>query len=300
MERIISEQDRIRRAEEIAGRRKGTISARNINVTNSKKKMPMLTKVFIQTVVSMCIFGMAYFLVQNQNPIIDNIIPVLAKDINIEQIYSELNNNFKSVSDWYNSFIDNTDDNMQVEDENTNNQNSNTSNEESNENSIEGNEAIEETSNETVGVGGSDENITLSQDEQDIAYIKQNASIIVPLHGTVTSGYGPRTPTDIISANHAGVDIGANEGTEIIAAMEGTVELVSSYGDYGNHVKITNGKISTLYAHCSVICVNQGDYVAQGQKIAEVGNTGRTTGPHLHFEISRQGRTVNPESIIEI
>ena len=294
MERIISEQDRIRRAEEIAGRRKGTISARNINVTNTKKKMPLLTKIFIQTVVSMCIFGMAYFLVQNNNPIIDNIRPVLEVDINLEQIYSELNNNFKSVTDWYNGFIDNTDENMQGENENTNNESSIAANEENTENSIV------ENANETVGVGGSDENITLSQDEQDIAYIKENTSIIVPVQGTVTSGYGPRTPTDIISANHAGVDIGTNEGTEIIAAMEGTVELVSSYGDYGNHVKITNGEVSTLYAHCSVICVNQGDYVTQGQKIAEVGNTGRTTGPHLHFEISREGRTVNPESIIEI
>ena len=294
MERIISEQDRIRRAEEIAGRRKGTISARNINVTNTKKKMPLLTKIFIQTVVSMCIFGMAYFLVQNNNPIIDNIRPVLEIDINLEQIYSELNNNFKSVTDWYNGFIDNTDENMQGENENTNNESSIAANEENTENSIV------ENANETVGVGGSDENITLSQDEQDIAYIKENTSIIVPVKGTVTSGYGPRTPTDIISANHAGVDIGTNEGTEIIAAMEGTVELVSSYGDYGNHVKITNGEVSTLYAHCSVICVNQGDYVTQGQKIAEVGNTGRTTGPHLHFEISREGRTVNPESIIEI
>ncbi len=294
MERIISEQDRIRRAEEIAGRRKGTISARNINVTNTKKKMPLLTKIFIQTVVSMCIFGMAYFLVQNNNPIIDNIRPVLEIDINLEQIYSELNNNFKSVTDWYNGFINNTDENMQGQNENTNNESSIVANEENTENSIV------ENANETVGVGGSDENITLSQDEQDIAYIKENTSIIVPVQGTVTSGYGPRTPTDIISANHAGVDIGANEGTEIIAAMEGTVELVSSYGDYGNHVKITNGEVSTLYAHCSVICVNQGDYVTQGQKIAEVGNTGRTTGPHLHFEISREGRTVNPESIIEI
>ena len=294
MERIISEQDRIRRAEEIAGRRKGTISARNINVTNTKKKMPLLTKIFIQTVVSMCIFGMAYFLVQNNNPIIDNIRPVLEVDINLEQIYSELNNNFKSVTDWYNGFINNTDENMQGQNENTNNESSIAANEENTENSIV------ENANETVGVGGSDENSTLSQDEQDIAYIKENTSIIVPVQGTVTSGYGPRTPTDIISANHAGVDIGANEGTEIIAAMEGTVELVSSYGDYGNHVKITNGEVSTLYAHCSVICVNQGDYVTQGQKIAEVGNTGRTTGPHLHFEISREGRTVNPKSIIEI
>ena len=80
--------------------------------------------------------------------------------------------------------------------------------------------------------------------------------------------------------------------------MEGTVEEVSSYGDYGNHLKITNGEVSTLYAHCSKILVNQGDYISQGQKIAKVGNTGRTTGPHLHFEISRSGRTVDPAAII--
>ena len=300
MERIISEQDRIRRAEEIAGRRKGTISARNINVTNTKKKMSFLSKFFIQTVASMCIFGIAYFLVQNNNPIIDNIRPVLAKDINIDEIYSEFNNNFKSVSDWYNGFIG-TNENIQENNETLNSEEVISSNEVIDENTLEGNAITEDNvSDETVGVGGSDENITLSQDEQDIAYIKENVSIIVPVQGTVTSSYGPRTPTDIISANHAGVDIGANEGTEIIAAMEGTVELVSSYGDYGNHVKITNGEVSTLYAHCSVICVNQGDYVTQGQKIAEVGNTGRTTGPHLHFEISREGRTVNPEAIIEI
>ena len=82
--------------------------------------------------------------------------------------------------------------------------------------------------------------------------------------------------------------------------MEGTVELVSSYGDYGNHIKITNGEVSTLYAHCSLMCVNEGDYITQGQKIAEVGNTGRTTGPHLHFEISRDGRTIDPEAILEL
>ena len=294
MERIISEQDRIRRAEEIAGRRKGTISARNINVTNTRKKMPLLTKLFIQTIVSMCIFGLAYFLVQNKNPIIDNIRPVLNYDINIEQIYNELNNNFKSVANWYSGFASNNIEENELENDLVE---SNVSN------NVEDNEIEENTTEETneiVGVGGSDENVELSQDEQDIAYIKENVSIIVPLYGTVTSKYGPRTPTDIISANHAGVDIGANEGTDIIAAMEGTVELVSSYGDYGNHIKITNGEVSTLYAHCSLMCVNEGDYITQGQKIAEVGNTGRTTGPHLHFEISRDGRTIDPEAILEL
>ena len=313
MERIISEQDRIRRAEEIAGRRRGTISARDINVERSKKKMPMLTKVFIQTVASMCIFGLAYFMSQNNYPFMDSVRIVLSADVNIGQIYNGLSNSFKSVTDWYNGLVADEGQNEQDITNNMDNQNvqgeasEKTSNETENAISKEGttNEIGNATSEEGVtaetgGIGGSDENITLSQDEQDIAYIKENVSIIVPVYGTVTSGYGPRTPTDIISANHAGLDIGANEGTEIVAAMEGTVELVSSYGDYGNHVKITNGEVSTMYAHCKDIYVNQGDYISQGQVIATVGNTGRTTGPHLHFEIARSGRTVDPQAIIQI
>ena len=297
MERIISEQDRIRRAEEIASRRRrGTISANNINFSNEKRKMSFLTKIFIQTITSMCIFGIAYFMHQNNSSIIENIKPVLSQDINFEEIY---NKGSASVQSFM-SFIEKED---SKEEKNLNN---NLEENKAQENVTENNNQTEtenqnniETENQ-VGVGGTAETVILSQDEQDIAYIKENASIIMPVNGTLTSGYGKRTPTDIISENHAGIDLGASVGTEIIAAMEGTVELVSSYGDYGNHLKITNGEISTLYAHCSKILVNQGDYISQGQKIAEVGNTGRTTGPHLHFEISRNGRTVNPTAILQI
>lgn len=289
MERIISEQDRIRRAEEIASRRRrGTISANNINFSNEKRKMSLLTKIFIQTITSMCIFGIAYFMYQNNSSIIENIKPVLSQDINFEEIY---NKGSASVQSFM-SFIEKDDS------KEGNNLNNNLEENKVQENVTENNNQTE-TENQ-VGVGGTAETVILSQDEQDIAYIKENASIIMPVNGTLTSGYGKRTPTDIISENHAGIDLGASVGTEIIAAMEGTVELVSSYGDYGNHLKITNGEISTLYAHCSKILVNQGDYISQGQKIAEVGNTGRTTGPHLHFEISRNGRTVNPTAILQI
>lgn len=297
MERIISEQDRIRRAEEIASRRRrGTISANNINFSNEKRKMSLLTKIFIQTITSMCIFGIAYFMHQNNSSIIENIKPVLSQDINFEEIY---NKGSASVQSFM-SFIEKDDS------KEGNNLNNNLEENKAQENVTENvnqteteNQNTIETENQ-VGMGGTAETVILSQDEQDIAYIKENASIIMPVNGTLTSGYGKRTPTDIISENHAGIDLGASVGTEIIAAMEGTVELVSSYGDYGNHLKITNGEISTLYAHCSKILVNQGDYISQGQKIAEVGNTGRTTGPHLHFEISRNGRTVNPTAILQI
>ena len=62
-----------------------------------------------------------------------------------------------------------------------------------------------------------------------------------------------------MSANHAGIDIGANEGTKIVAAMDGEATLVSQEGDYGNHIKITNGNVTTLYAHCKSLYINQGE-----------------------------------------
>ena len=159
--------------------------------------------------------------------------------------------------------------------------------------------SVQDAQNGEEAMGGGDESID-SETDQDVIYIKKNGSFIKPISGRITSGYGPRTPTDIVSANHAGVDIGANTGADIVASMEGKVEVVSSQGDYGNHLKITNGEISTLYAHCSKIVVNEGDSIKQGQKIAEVGSTGRATGPHLHFEIRRNNKTVDPLKIVEI
>lgn len=67
----------------------------------------------------------------------------------------------------------------------------------------------------------------------------------------------------------------------------------------GNHVKIANGDVTTMYAHCNKIYVSKGDKIVQGQEIAEVGATGNVTGPHLHFEIKRNGSLVNPDYIIE-
>ncbi len=81
--------------------------------------------------------------------------------------------------------------------------------------------------------------------------------------------------------------------------MKGTVVQVSSEGDYGNHVKIREDDIDTLYAHCNAIYVNEGDTISQGQIIGEVGETGNATGPHLHFEIRKSERYVNPDDVLE-
>lgn len=81
--------------------------------------------------------------------------------------------------------------------------------------------------------------------------------------------------------------------------MQGIVELVSSEGDYGKHIKIRCNNITTLYAHCSKIYVKEGQIVAQGERIAAVGSTGNSTGPHLHFEIRVNDRFVDPARIID-
>ena len=100
--------------------------------------------------------------------------------------------------------------------------------------------------------------------------------------------------------NHTGTDIAANLGTKIKSATDGEVVLASEEGDYGKHLKIQIGEVSIIYAHCNNLYVKQGDMVAQGQEIAEVGSTGNSTGPHLHFEIRYQERKIDPESILEL
>ena len=87
-------------------------------------------------------------------------------------------------------------------------------------------------------------------------------------------------------------------GTKIIAATGGEVVLASEEGDYGKHLKIQIGEVSIIYAHCNNLYVNQGDIINQGQEIAEVGSTGNSTGPHLHFEIRISERVIDPEKIL--
>lgn len=280
----MDEEDRIRRAEEIAARRNNRIPANNIN--NGKKiKLSRLAKISIQTLSSIIIFGICYFLYQNHSYAIEMIKPAISNDTDFVKLYNDISYAIKNIKDDTNNIDKNI--------EETNNEQ---------ENNIEQN-ILKENINEGIennGVGGGDDNTKVSESEDDVSYIKKNASFIKPLEGIITSKYGPRTPTDVISANHAGVDIGASVGTTIVASMAGKAELVSSEGDYGNHIKITKGEISTLYAHCSEILVKQGEEIKQGQIIAKVGSTGKATGPHLHFEIRRNNVTVNPQEILDL
>lgn len=143
----------------------------------------------------------------------------------------------------------------------------------------------------------------MTQAEQDLLNIKNTTSFIRPIEATrkISSPYGHRDPTtSTVPKNHTGTDIACNLGTKIKAATDGEVVLVSEEGDYGKHVKIQIGEVSVIYAHCNSIYVKQGEQIKQGQEIAEVGSTGNSTGPHLHFEVRYQERTVDPQQILEL
>lgn len=115
---------------------------------------------------------------------------------------------------------------------------------------------------------------------------------IQPTQGVITSGYGMRW-----GRMHRGIDFGAPIGTPILAAAAGTVTDAGwNSGGYGNLIEINHpGGTQTRYAHANRILVAVGDCIEQGQLIGEVGSTGRSTGPHLHFEIHlSNGEAVNP------
>lgn len=125
---------------------------------------------------------------------------------------------------------------------------------------------------------------------------------VTPVDGRVSSAFGPRKLADEAHARqHHGLDIAAPTGTPIRAARGGTVSFAGRRGGYGNTVVVDHGGgVSTLYAHAATIDVKQGDRVRAGAPIATVGSTGRSTGPHLHFEIRRDGEAVDPAVALRI
>lgn len=117
-----------------------------------------------------------------------------------------------------------------------------------------------------------------------------SSNFLWPASGRITSVFGPRW-----GAFHAGIDLGIRTGTEIKAARAGTVTFSGHAGGYGLLVKVSHGNgYETRYAHNSKLLVKAGDKVSAGQAVALSGNTGQSTGPHLHFEIRRLGVAVNP------
>ena len=121
----------------------------------------------------------------------------------------------------------------------------------------------------------------------------------MPVAGHITSSFGLRMhPLLGFMRMHKGMDIGAPYGSPIYAVLDGVVQMAGRSGGYGNFVKLAHGSgIGSGYGHMSRIAVSPGQHVARGQVIGYVGSTGLSTGPHLHWEVWRNGVAINPRSI---
>jgi murein DD-endopeptidase MepM/ murein hydrolase activator NlpD len=120
--------------------------------------------------------------------------------------------------------------------------------------------------------------------------IALHTSLHTPTKGWLSSAFGVRD-----GIMHKGIDFAANLGTPIEAALEGKITFSGVLSGYGKVIKIShNGGMETVYAHCSKLYANSGEVVRKGQHIADVGSTGNSTGPHLHFELKVNGNPVNP------
>lgn len=331
MEKSISQEERIRRAEEIYSRRRynnrygeslyrsGETRNRYQPQETRKIKGKMINKMIIQMIVCVIIYTCIYMLQYSNylfsKDMVNKTKEVLSYDISIENLYNKSNEFFSNLQKKFNWGVNNEQNdniNAEAQDKNTeetNIENSNAESSEANNENVDNSEisqndaSTEVTNNDTtqLAVGGADETQqeeAKSQEEQDIEYVKQNVSIIWPIKGVITSRFGNRTPTEIVTANHKGLDIAGNMGDNIVSAMDGTVVQYSEEGDYGKHLRIQSGEVLTLYAHCSELLLQEGSTVKQGDVIAKVGATGRATGPHLHFEIRRDDRFINPELIL--
>ena len=119
---------------------------------------------------------------------------------------------------------------------------------------------------------------------------------VAPAARKVSSNYGERIhPIDGTRHFHSGMDLRAAEGTPILAAAPGVVRRSGERGGYGNAVEIDHGNgVSTLYAHASELAVKEGQQIAAGQELGSVGETGKATGPHLHFEVRVNGKPIDP------
>lgn len=129
---------------------------------------------------------------------------------------------------------------------------------------------------------------------------QNTASWSKPVQGKITSPFGKRSqPTKGASTNHQGIDIGANAGVPVSAPADGRVIMSQVLGGYGKCIQIDHGiingkKVTSLYGHLSRFNVQPGQLVYKGQTIGLVGDSGISTGPHLHFEVREDNRAINP------
>lgn len=141
-----------------------------------------------------------------------------------------------------------------------------------------------------LGVDKDNENIGVGYQNVWERYL--GAKFDWPIKGKITQNYTGDT--------HHGLDISGNLGDTIKTSRQGKVKSVIDSGVYGLHIIMDHGNgYETLYAHCSKVIVTEGKMVLSGEKIAEIGSSGVSTGNHLHFEIRHNGKTLNPKEFMK-
>lgn len=315
MEKTMSVEERIRRAEERYNKKNGYTaqignSRKELNIKNRVSEKKKTTKKLLMQIFVCLVIYVAFYSITNRDYIFSdnfkNDVNVFLKDKT--KIYAM----YENSKEFVNSRIlhQNEEENNEV-----NNVNEQTIDDTNNieEQQIENTSEQQELQSENIGGANESkeqtdttntdntENVEKSQMEIDADKIKSSISFINPIEGRITSTFGWRNPTvSTVPKYHTGLDIAAVSGTVIKSATDGKVIMASSKGDYGNHYQIQINDVIIIYAHCQKLYLKEGDSVVQGQEIGEVGSTGNSTGPHLHFEVRIEDRKVDPQLILNI
>lgn len=277
MERILRDDEKVRKAEEIYYRR----NHRNISMVQGrepkKQKTYLGSKILLEMLI-LVLLAVAVFAVKNKDYIFtENFLNSCAQyNINLSEKFDFILAYFKSEEVQSDEVFVNHEETTQSE------------------NTTQENTETKEVPGEEVQSNSQQSVVT------DVPSLKNLYHFTKPIEGVVTSGFGARESVyQNVTGKHTGIDLGADRGTKIKSAMTGTVTQVSTQGDYGNHIRITKENVTTLYAHCQDMYVQEGQEITEEQEIASVGSTGNSTGPHLHFEIRIDNNPINPAEIIE-
>ena len=312
MEKTFSEEEKLRRAIEISQRRNGyynsNISGARVNV-NNRKDYRLFRKMILQIIICLLIY-IIFHLINTTNytfseDVIKNTNNILSYDINLEKLYKGCQNFFFTVFNNNDKEKDKTIESNRIIN-NTINEISKTMQQ----NAVITNEIAnyivadqkdeEEKQDDTQKDNQEEKKKEKTAMELDAEKVLKICKFQKPLSGTITSEFGAREATiKGMTTDHKGIDIAANSGTNIKAAMEGKVSVAEENSEYGKFIKIINGDVMTVYAHCKTLKVKVGDKIKLGQTIATVGSTGNSTGPHLHFEIRLENRYINPRYVID-
>lgn len=159
-------------------------------------------------------------------------------------------------------------------------------------------ESVAELDRETAEIG----RLTRERQAPTAPAPAERAVWPTPGNAGLTSAFGSRIhPILKVPKLHAGMDIAAPEGAEVVACLSGTVILVETLPAYGQIVVIDHGgQVSTVYAHLSGVAVEEGERVARGEPVGQVGSTGAVTGPHLHLELRQNGEPADPSALLPV